>query len=98
MADRGGKRGKEGSVAGATVVARALKRQRVDFVFGVVGVPVVELAIALQSAGVHYVGMRNEQAVSTLAGDSPHPRLFLCVCLSGVTKPLVEAGDAACTL
>ena len=68
MADRGAKRGKEGSerpVAGATVVARALKEQRVDFVFGVVGVPVVELAMALQSAGVRYVGMRNEQAVST---------------------------------
>lgn len=46
------------------MVARALREQRVDFVFGVVGVPVVELAMALQSAGVRYVGMRNEQAVS----------------------------------
>lgn len=31
--------------------------------FGIVGVPVIEVAMAAQAAGIKYVGMRNEQAV-----------------------------------
>ena len=54
----------EGQIDGASVIARALKEQGIEYVFGVVGVPIVELAVAMQSAGVRYVGMRNEQAVS----------------------------------
>ena len=54
----------EESVAGATVIARALKEQGVEYVFGVVGIPIMEVAVALQDVGVRYVGMRNEQAVS----------------------------------
>ena len=50
-------------VTGADVVAKALKEQGVQYVFGVVGVPVVELAAAMQEEGLYYVGMRNEQAV-----------------------------------
>ena len=30
--------------------------------FGIVGIPVIELSIAIQQAGLYYVGMRNEQA------------------------------------
>uniref|UniRef100_A0A7N8YLQ3 2-hydroxyacyl-CoA lyase n=1 Tax=Mastacembelus armatus TaxID=205130 RepID=A0A7N8YLQ3_9TELE len=37
--------------------------QRVDYMFGIVGVPVIEVAMAAQAAGIRYVGMRNEQAV-----------------------------------
>lgn len=33
--------------------------------FGIVGVPVIEVAMAAQAAGIKYVGMRNEQAVKT---------------------------------
>ena len=54
----------EESVAGATVIAHALKEQGVEYVFGVVGIPIMEVAVALQDVGVRYVGMRNEQAVS----------------------------------
>uniref|UniRef100_A0A7N8WIW1 2-hydroxyacyl-CoA lyase n=1 Tax=Mastacembelus armatus TaxID=205130 RepID=A0A7N8WIW1_9TELE len=36
--------------------------QRVDYMFGIVGVPVIEVAMAAQAAGIRYVGMRNEQA------------------------------------
>uniref|UniRef100_A0A1A8RHV0 2-hydroxyacyl-CoA lyase n=1 Tax=Nothobranchius rachovii TaxID=451742 RepID=A0A1A8RHV0_9TELE len=32
--------------------------------FGIVGVPVIEVAMAAQAAGIKYVGMRNEQAVN----------------------------------
>lgn len=30
--------------------------------FGIVGIPVVELAMAIQAAGLKYIGMRNEQS------------------------------------
>ena len=49
---------------GASVVARSLKEQGVLVVFGVVGIPIVELAVALQDAGIQFIGTRNEQAVS----------------------------------
>lgn len=32
--------------------------------FGIVGIPVTEIALATQKLGIRYVGMRNEQAVS----------------------------------
>ena len=32
--------------------------------FGIVGIPVIEIAMAAQAAGIKYIGMRNEQAVS----------------------------------
>lgn len=37
--------------------------QNVEYMFGIVGVPIIEVAMAAQAAGVKYVGMRNEQAV-----------------------------------
>lgn len=42
--------------------------------FGIVGIPVTEIAIAAQAVGIKYVGMRNEQAVSTcLWWNQPFP-------------------------
>lgn len=42
--------------------------------FGIVGIPVTEIAIAAQAVGIKYVGMRNEQAVSIyLQWDQPFP-------------------------
>lgn len=52
-------------LSGATIMAEALKHQRVEYLFGVVGIPIIEVAMAAQAAGVNYIGMRNEQAVST---------------------------------
>lgn len=51
-----------GDIDGNTVLAQALKKQGIDYVFGIIGYPVVELSMALQMAEIHYVGMRNEQA------------------------------------
>ncbi len=52
---------------GAAVIAESLKTQGVEYVFGIVGIPVVELALAFQDAGIQFIGMRNEQSVSTKA-------------------------------
>lgn len=54
------------TVSGSVLMAEALKQQGVEWVFGVVGIPVTGLAPALQDVGIGYIGMRNEQAVSCL--------------------------------
>ncbi|XP_055384504.1 2-hydroxyacyl-CoA lyase 1 [Condylostylus longicornis] len=45
-----------------TIIAESLKAQGVEYVFGIIGIPVVELSMAFQVAGLKYIGMRNEQA------------------------------------
>jgi 2-hydroxyacyl-CoA lyase 1 len=54
-------------VDGATLIARSLKQQGIDHLFGVVGFPVTPIAAAAQKEGVAYIGMRNEQAASYAA-------------------------------
>lgn len=49
---------------GASLLASALKSEGVEYMFGVVGIPVIEIAGAAQAEGIKYIGMRNEQAVS----------------------------------
>jgi 2-hydroxyacyl-CoA lyase 1 len=56
-----------GEVDGATLIARSLKQQGIDHLFGVVGFPVTPIATAAQQEGVAYIGMRNEQAASYAA-------------------------------
>ncbi len=54
-------------IDGATLLARSLKQQGVDYMFGVVGFPVGPIATAAQKAGIQYYGMRNEQSASYAA-------------------------------
>ncbi|WAQ94768.1 HACL1-like protein [Mya arenaria] len=54
-------------VEGCDVFAKSLKNQGVEYVFGIVGIPVIELAMAMQKEGIKYIGMRNEQAASYAA-------------------------------
>lgn len=49
-------------VTGAQLLAESLLAQKVEYMFGVVGVPIIEVAMAAQAVGIKYVGMRNEQA------------------------------------
>lgn len=37
--------------------------QGVEYMFGIVGIPVIEVAYAAQAHEIKYIGMRNEQAV-----------------------------------
>ena len=57
----------EQEIEGFQIVAEALAHHGVEYMFGVVGIPVVEVAIAAQNAGIHYIGMRNEQAAAYAA-------------------------------
>lgn len=36
--------------------------QGIEYVFGIVGIPIIELSMAIQAAGLKYIGMRNEQS------------------------------------
>lgn len=49
-------------ITGAQLLAESLLAQKVEYMFGVVGVPIIEVAMAAQAVGIKYVGMRNEQA------------------------------------
>ena len=62
-------------ISGAQIIARALKTQGVEAMYGVVGIPVAQIASAAQAEGIRYIGMRHEmpatyaaQATSYLTG------------------------------
>lgn len=65
---------------GSQIIARSLKNQGVTCVFGVVGIPVIEIAEALMQEGIEFVAMRNEQAASVNIG-------FIVVCCKRVGIP-----------
>lgn len=75
----------EEQVSGAKVIAQALKTQNVEYVFGVVGIPVTEIALAAQELGIRYIGMRNEQAACYAASAVGYltGRPGVCLVVSG---------------
>ncbi|XP_054451423.1 2-hydroxyacyl-CoA lyase 1 [Pteronotus mesoamericanus] len=75
----------EEEMSGATVIAQALKTQDVKYMFGVVGIPVTEIAVAAQQLGIRYVGMRNEQAACYAASAVGYltGRPGVCLVVSG---------------
>ncbi|GMR36626.1 hypothetical protein PMAYCL1PPCAC_06821, partial [Pristionchus mayeri] len=50
------------SMDGATIITKALKDQGVEYVFGIVGFPVIEVGVAAQAQGLKFVACRNEQS------------------------------------
>ncbi|XP_038222199.1 2-hydroxyacyl-CoA lyase 1 isoform X1 [Zerene cesonia] len=54
-------------IDGNNILAESLKKQGIEYVFGIVGIPVIETSMAFQSVGIKYVGMRNEQAAAYAA-------------------------------
>ncbi len=53
---------------GYTITARALKAAGIRVIFGVIGIPVTQLASAAQAEGIRFIGTRNEQAAGYAAG------------------------------
>ena len=66
-------------------VIRMLLFQGLKYVFGIVGIPVIELGMALQQAGLHFVAMRNEQAACYAAQAIGYltKRPGVCLVVSG---------------
>ncbi|XP_066029226.1 2-hydroxyacyl-CoA lyase 1 isoform X1 [Pocillopora verrucosa] len=73
------------SLSGASLLASALKIQGVEYMFGVVGIPVIEIAGAAQAEGIKYIGMRNEQAACYAASAVGYltGRPGVCLVVSG---------------
>ena len=72
-------------IDGATLLAQSLKQQGVDYLFGIVGFPVISTAFAAQKAGITFIGMRNEQSASYAAQAAGYltGRPQACLTVSG---------------
>ncbi|XP_065202041.1 2-hydroxyacyl-CoA lyase 1 [Planococcus citri] len=83
-------------ITGNQVVAEALKLQGIEYVFGIVGFPVIELGMAMQQAGLHFVAMRNEQAACYAAQAIGYltRKPAVCLVVSGPGLLHVTAGMA----
>ncbi|KAI4088801.1 MAG: hypothetical protein LQ344_005854 [Seirophora lacunosa] len=55
------------SLTGAQVIARSLRGLGVTVVFGIVGIPVVDIAEEAIDLGIQFIGFRNEQAAGYAA-------------------------------
>ncbi|XP_012218424.1 2-hydroxyacyl-CoA lyase 1 [Linepithema humile] len=68
---------------GNQVLAEALKEQGLTYVFGIMGHPVIDLALNMQAVGLQYLGFRNEQAACYAAQAYGYltrkPAIVLCV-------------------
>ena len=72
-------------VDGASILVKSLKEHGVEYIFGIVGIPVVEVGYAAQANGIKYIGMRNEQAASYAASAIGYltGRPGVCLVVSG---------------
>ena len=88
-------------ISGNEVIAKSLASQGVTHVFGIVGIPVIDLGFMLQGESMNYFGFRNEQAMSYAAGIvgylTKRPGVCLAVsgpgmtnCISGMANALVN--------
>ena len=75
----------EEELDGGTVLVRSLREHGIEYMFGIVGIPVVEVAYAAQIAGIKYIGMRNEQSASYAASSVGYmtERPGVCLVVSG---------------
>src|SRR3954470_11031905 len=92
------KGGNMSEVDGATLIARSLKQQGIDHLFGIVGFPVVPIAVAAQKEGIAYLGMRNEQSAAYAAAAygylTGRPGACLTVTGPGVVHGLAGLANA----
>jgi 2-hydroxyacyl-CoA lyase 1 len=86
------------NISGATLMARNLKQQGVEYMFGIVGFPVIPIAIAAQRVGITYIGMRNEQAAGYAAQAAGYitgrPQACLVVSGPGLVHALAGLANA----
>jgi len=83
---------------GAQIMARSLKEQGVQYMFGIVGFPVQQIAAEAQKAGIKFIGMRNEQQASYAAQAAGYltgrPGACLTVSGPGVVHMLAGLANA----
>lgn len=57
----------ERAMTGYDVMASSLSRLGIKYMFGVIGIPVTQMASAAQAAGIRFISCRNEQAAGYAA-------------------------------
>ena len=67
---------------GMHIVGKALKVNGIKEVFGVVGIPVTDLARHLQEIGIRFIGFRHEQSAGNAAAISGYLNKFPGICLT----------------
>uniref|UniRef100_A0A8C5RS70 Thiamine pyrophosphate enzyme N-terminal TPP-binding domain-containing protein n=1 Tax=Laticauda laticaudata TaxID=8630 RepID=A0A8C5RS70_LATLA len=71
---------------------------KIEYMFGIVGIPITEVAIAAQASGIKYIGMRNEQAASFAASAvgylTARPGVCLVVSGPGLVNALAGMANA----
>eukprot|EP00359_Climacostomum_virens_P008101 CAMPEP_0204917570 /NCGR_PEP_ID=MMETSP1397-20131031/15168_1 /ASSEMBLY_ACC=CAM_ASM_000891 /TAXON_ID=49980 /ORGANISM="Climacostomum Climacostomum virens, Strain Stock W-24" /LENGTH=540 /DNA_ID=CAMNT_0052090445 /DNA_START=2349 /DNA_END=3968 /DNA_ORIENTATION=- len=67
------------------IIAQSLASQGISKVYGIIGFPVIDLAVAIQAAGIEYFGFRNEQGAAYSAGVEGYltQRPGVCLTVSG---------------
>ena len=77
---------------GAQLIAHTLRSLDITIVFGIVGIPIIEVAEACVALGIRFVGFRNEQAASYAASAygylTGRPGVLLVVGGPGVVHAL----------
>ncbi|WEW58427.1 hypothetical protein PRK78_003895 [Emydomyces testavorans] len=88
-----------GSLTGAQVIARSLQDIGVTVIFGIVGIPVVEIAEEAINLGIRFLAFRNEQACSYAASAygymTGRPGVCLVVGGPGVLHAMAGIGNAS---
>ena len=82
---------------GAHIVAYTLQNLGVKVVFGIVGIPIIEIAEQCMNHGIRFIGFRNEQAASYAATAygylTKRPGICLVVGGPGVLHALAGVGN-----
>ena len=85
-------------LSGAQIIAKALKTQGIQEMFGLVGVPVIPIAIAWQQEGMRFIGTRHEQAAAfaSQAASYMNGRISASLVVSGpgMTNAITALGNA----
>ncbi|CUS10365.1 unnamed protein product [Tuber aestivum] len=83
---------------GAQLIAHSLKSLDVRIIFGIVGIPVIEVAEACLALGIKFVSFRNEQAASYAASAygylTGRPGVCLVVGGPGVLHAMAGVGNS----
>ena len=83
---------------GMHIVTDALKLNGVDTVYGVVGIPVTDLARHMQEVGIRFIGFRHEQSAGNAAAISgfltKKPGILLTVSAPGFLNGLTALANA----
>lgn len=85
--------------SGAALIARALHELQVKVIFGLVGIPVVQIAEEAIALGIRFIAFRNEQAAGYAATAygylTGRPGVCLVVGGPGVLHAMAGIGNAS---